>query len=464
MPLIVLTGYPCSGLTHRATQLARLLEETQSQLFPSDSDADASSTSTSTPQDASSTSKSKLKPSRYKIHVVSTHDNVNTPRTVYDVARTEKEARGIAYTRAKRLLGKDSFVILDGMNYIKGYRYQLWCEAKALGTSSCVVHVGTPIDQCVANNEARIAKKNASSAESKDEPKTETDEASNNTPSSNETEPKTEPGTEPNPDPYPPALQQNLIFRYEEPSMHSRWDKPLFTVPWADAEPPIAEIWTALTGIPHPSTLNATEEGDSVSTLTSSFDSTSLNPSSAASTTTTTPGGRGSLSTRPRVAIRPHQATVLPATADSSALYNMEKRTSSIIQTIRSFTLSNPSAKTALTSSVQSQRSKPTLDANGDILRQEEGITIPVPEASTPVFIPAHIALSSVSDDLAAAGGILALPRLQRLRRQWITLNRVYIAAPHAAGKGGGGLRGEDVGDAFVRFLNADFGDEVEGR
>ena len=25
------------------------------------------------------------------------------------------------------------------MNYIKGFRYQLYCEAKALGTPSCVV-------------------------------------------------------------------------------------------------------------------------------------------------------------------------------------------------------------------------------------------------------------------------------------------------------------------------------------
>lgn len=74
----------------------------------------------------------------YKIHVVSTHDE-NRPRTVYDHARTEKEARGAAYARARRMLGKDSFVILDGMNYIKGYRYQLWCEAKALGTTCCVV-------------------------------------------------------------------------------------------------------------------------------------------------------------------------------------------------------------------------------------------------------------------------------------------------------------------------------------
>lgn len=45
----------------------------------------------------------------------------------------------MAYTRARRALGKDSIVILDGMNYIKGYRYQLWCEAKECGTTSCVV-------------------------------------------------------------------------------------------------------------------------------------------------------------------------------------------------------------------------------------------------------------------------------------------------------------------------------------
>jgi hypothetical protein len=117
--LIILTGYPCSGLTHRAHQLAAGLEEAQSTLFETGAIPST-------------------KP-RYKINIVSTHDNVNYPRTVYDTARTEKEARGLAYTRAKRALGRDSFVILDGMNYIKGYRYQLWCEAKALGTTCCVV-------------------------------------------------------------------------------------------------------------------------------------------------------------------------------------------------------------------------------------------------------------------------------------------------------------------------------------
>ncbi|KAL3496760.1 putative RNA polymerase II Elongator complex associated protein Kti12 [Aspergillus germanicus] len=440
MPLIILTGYPCSGLTHRAHQLAAGLEEAQSTLFETGA--------------VPST-----KP-RYKINIVSTHDNVNYPRTVYDTARTEKEARGLAYTRAKRALGRDSFVILDGMNYIKGYRYQLWCEAKALGTTCCVVHVGTPIDQCVANNEARIRRKESQSQSNENENK--------------DSSPSTEPSTKqpPNPptieesesDPYPPDLLNNLIFRYEEPSMHSRWDKPLFTVPYSDATPPIADIWTALTGLPHPSTLTETpnEQPSAVSQLATTLNSTTL--SSAASTATgvtMTQGGTRSALSRPRVAIKPHQATVLPASTNSSALYSMEKRTSAIVQAIRSYTLSNPSAKAALAS-----QPPPELHSSNDddtFTRQEPGIRIPVPESTIPVFVPEYIASGSVTDDLAAAGGILALPRLQRLRRQWITLNRAYIAGPHAAVKGGA-LKEADVPDAFVRFLNADFADEHEER
>ncbi|KAL4748654.1 hypothetical protein BDW72DRAFT_179989 [Aspergillus terricola var. indicus] len=438
MPLIILTGYPCSGLTYRAQQLAARLEETQSQLIAN---------GTIPP------SKSK-----FKIHIVSTHDNVNYPRTVYDTARTEKEARGVAYTKAKRMLGRDSFVILDGMNYIKGYRYQLWCEAKALGTTCCVVHVGTPIDQCIATNEARLRKKNASQPHDSAQENEDENPKPTTNPSSSPDSTFLSPESNDESDPYPPDLLNNLFFRYEEPSMNSRWDKPLFTVPYTDAEPPISEIWTALTGIPHPETQ---EKENTISELAASLTSTTISPSSAASTTTATPGAsRGGLSSRPRVAIKPHQATVAPATADSSALYNIEKRTSAIIQAIRSFTLANPSAKAALASSKQQQQASP-LDDEG-FTRQEEGIRIPVPDSSTPVFIPAHIASGSVTDDLAAAGGILALPRLQRLRRQWISLNRAYIAGPHAAVKGGGGLREGEIGDAFVRFLNADFADEVE--
>ena len=68
--------------------------------------------------------------------------------------------------------------------------------------------------------------------------------------------------------------------------------------------------------------------------------------------------------------------------------------------------------------------------------------------------------MGGTSDELAGAGGILSLPRLQRLKRQWIGLNRAYVAQNYGGGRGGLSL--EQVGDAFVRFLNADFGNEDE--
>ena len=113
LQLIILTGYPCSGLSYRAHQLSRLLETIQDSL-------------PTTPK------------TRYKIHVVASHDTSH-PRTVYDAARSEKEARAVVYGRVKRVLGRDSIVIVDGMNYIKGWRYQLWCESKAAATTCCVV-------------------------------------------------------------------------------------------------------------------------------------------------------------------------------------------------------------------------------------------------------------------------------------------------------------------------------------
>jgi protein KTI12 len=39
----------------------------------------------------------------------------------------------------ERLLTKDDIVIADGLNYIKGFRYQLYCIARAIGTPHCVV-------------------------------------------------------------------------------------------------------------------------------------------------------------------------------------------------------------------------------------------------------------------------------------------------------------------------------------
>ena len=48
-------------------------------------------------------------------------------------------ARGHLKAAVERLLSKDAVVICDSMNYIKGFRYELFARARALSTQSCVV-------------------------------------------------------------------------------------------------------------------------------------------------------------------------------------------------------------------------------------------------------------------------------------------------------------------------------------
>ncbi|PGH08339.1 hypothetical protein AJ79_06026 [Helicocarpus griseus UAMH5409] len=405
MPLIILTGYPCSGLTHRAHQLSTLLSSIQDSL-----------TDTTTSK------------GRYKFHIVESHD-ASHPRIVYDTARSEKEARAVVYGRVKRALGKDTFVIVDGMNYIKGWRYQLWCESKAATTTCCVVHVGTPIDQCTANNEARIRKRE------RKEKGTEKEEQQEANKDSETAETEASPTTDDDEEPYPRELLENLIFRYEEPTTHSRWDKPLFTVPWSDPTPPAEDIWTALTGTPIPKEQSTTDNTTPLTTTTPTPQTASTTTPSLTSKRTS---GRAAL---PRPKIIPHQATIQPTTTDPSALHAFEKRTSEVISALRTFSLENPSASAAIANS-------------------SAGITIPVPGATTSVFIPAEALASTPTDELAGAGGILALPRLQRLRRQWVGMNRAYLGQGHARGQKG--LEVEQAADAFVRFLNAEF-EGVEG-
>ena len=75
-------------------------------------------------------------------------ESLGLSRDVYREARTEKEARATEYSAIKRALGKECIVIADGLNYIKGFRYQLYCEAKAVETPHCVVRLFSPRLSC----------------------------------------------------------------------------------------------------------------------------------------------------------------------------------------------------------------------------------------------------------------------------------------------------------------------------
>lgn len=47
---------------------------------------------------------------------------------------------------------------------------------------------------------------------------------------------------------YPKQILDDLIYRYEEPNSMTRWDSPLFTVPYDDEAPPCDDIWEAIIG------------------------------------------------------------------------------------------------------------------------------------------------------------------------------------------------------------------------
>ncbi|KAK6437461.1 kti12, chromatin associated [Oleoguttula sp. CCFEE 5521] len=223
MPLILLSGYPKSGKTHRSQQL---IDNFSTRIANSD----------------------EPRTKRLKIEHIS-DDTLDLDRNVYATARAEKDARATLTSAIKRTLTRDTIVIADGLNYIKGFRYQLYCDAKAVQTPNCVVHVGTPGEKCREFNDAA---------------KLATDGR-----------------------PYEAEVFENLVFRYEEPNGMSRWDAPLFTVPFDDEEPPFDAIWEAMVG----------SDGQSK-------------------------------------VVRPNAATVLKPATEQDYLYELDKTTSEVIAAI----------------------------------------------------------------------------------------------------------------------------------
>ena len=123
----------------------------------------------------------------------------------------------------KRVLSDKDIVILDSLNYIKGWRYQLHCEAKAVRTPSCILQIGCQKDRAKEVNEERLRRRSGQEATASDEP-----------------------------EPYESGNWDNLVFRYEEPNPMTRWDSPLFALVWDDSEDQTRRVfdslWDAIAG------------------------------------------------------------------------------------------------------------------------------------------------------------------------------------------------------------------------
>ncbi|EQC32500.1 hypothetical protein SDRG_09826 [Saprolegnia diclina VS20] len=103
----------------------------------------------------------------------------------YRDARAEKTTRSTMKSRVDVHLSADKIVILDTLNYIKGCRYELFCLAKELSTTHCVVYVDTPVALASARNAERAG------------------------------------------DSFPPESIEAIAMRFEVPNAKNRWDAPL---------------------------------------------------------------------------------------------------------------------------------------------------------------------------------------------------------------------------------------------
>lgn len=88
--------------------------------------------------------------------VVLSDDNLNLARSAYDgicpstfwgvrnlIPRTdshsEKPARGTLFSAMQRQMGQDTILVVDSLNYIKGFRYQMYCAAREMKIRVCTV-------------------------------------------------------------------------------------------------------------------------------------------------------------------------------------------------------------------------------------------------------------------------------------------------------------------------------------
>nr|XP_057931868.1 protein KTI12 homolog isoform X1 [Doryrhamphus excisus] len=155
MPLIIMCGYPCSGKTRRTEELKAYFEQNTNR----------------------------------KVHVLADSVLVVEKNDVYADSQKEKQVRAALKAEVERKVNKDDIVILDSLNYIKGYRYELFCLIKHAQTPHCLVYCLTSDDVSSAWNASR--------------------------------DPEAQ---------YTQDIFDALVLRFEPPDSRNRWDSPLFTI------------------------------------------------------------------------------------------------------------------------------------------------------------------------------------------------------------------------------------------
>jgi len=155
MPLIIMTGFPSSGKSKAAKKI-------QQYFIENGKEAD-----------------------------VLTEESLmdENKNEVFGSSKIEKEVRGRLKSEVIRLLDKEKTIICDGANYIKGFRYELYCASKASKTTQITVFCDISAPDVEQFNSQR-----------------------------------------PDNEKYSSQVMTELCQRYEAPISTNRWDSPLFLV------------------------------------------------------------------------------------------------------------------------------------------------------------------------------------------------------------------------------------------
>lgn len=247
MPLVVFCGLPYSGKSRRAEELRGALAAEGRAVYIVDDAA-----------------------------VLGMED-----ATVYGDSAREKALRGALRAAVERRLSRNDVVILDSLNYIKGFRYELYCLARAARTPLCLVHCVRPgglsrgprLDT-EENRSLNVSVSWQPRAEEGGRPLTvdtpvlkepqALDSVVNGRAQADlskelEREETTVPDLPAFVTPefeksakhvpsafYPTELLEALTLRFEAPDSRNRWDRPLFTLVGLEEPLPLAEIRAAL--------------------------------------------------------------------------------------------------------------------------------------------------------------------------------------------------------------------------
>ncbi|VDM62489.1 unnamed protein product [Angiostrongylus costaricensis] len=154
MPLLVVTGYPSCGKSTIVQRIGEFIASRGKEAF-----------------------------------IVRDDDYTLFSRNDYNNLAKEKEHRSFLRSSVEKNLNQKTIVICDALNYIKGYRYELFLLAKLCRTTYAVVHSGADESTCKWLNKQKEEHVR-----------------------------------------YKETTIDDLITRYEKPDSRNRWDSPLFEV------------------------------------------------------------------------------------------------------------------------------------------------------------------------------------------------------------------------------------------